>query len=125
MKPKCCESSEFQVVKGNKSKVPSCEFSVKIMNRFEVLQYDDDSLLDETTGVREKGMSKAKKEALPTRVEKKDDLLTKMLVSQQSNERKGAFVTKQVLTETVALNTTDVCKNNKVNILSFISCYQI
>ena len=70
-------------------------------------------------------MSKAKKEALPTRVENKDDLLTNMLVSQQSNEGKGAFVTKHVLTETVALNTTDVCKNNKVNILSFISCYQI
>ena len=55
MKPKCCDSSEFQVVKGNKSKVPSMEFSVKITNRFEVLlQYDADSLPDETTGVREK-----------------------------------------------------------------------
>ena len=124
MKPKCGDSSEFQVVKGNKSKVPSCEFSVKITNRFEVLlQYDADSLQDETTGVRKMRMSK--KEDLTTRVEKKDDLLTNVLVGLQSNERKGALGTKQALTETVALNTTEICKNNKVNLLSFISSYQI
>ena len=35
------KSSEFQVIKGYKSKSASCQFGVKISNRFEVLQNDE------------------------------------------------------------------------------------
>ena len=51
MKTKCCDSSKFVVVKGNKSKASSWKSGVKISNRFEIFLKDDlMSITDGTNG---------------------------------------------------------------------------
>ena len=93
-KTKCCDDSEFRVVKGNKSKASSSEFSVKISNRFEVLLRDCvTSIADGITELEER---KTKRELIPQRMEKNENLLT----------------TNQLTTATV--ESTDVYKRNKV-----------
>ena len=93
-KTKCCDDSEFRVVKGNKSKASSSEFSVKMSNRFEVLLRDCvTSIADGITELEER---KTKRELIPRRMEKNENLLT----------------TNQLTTFTV--ESTDVYKRNKV-----------
>ena len=93
-KTKCCDDSEFRVVKGNKSKASSSEFSVKIANRFDVLLRDCvTSIADGITELEER---KTKRELIPRRMEKNENLLT----------------TNQLTTATV--ESTDVYKRNKV-----------
>ena len=93
-KTKCCDDSEFRVVKGNKSKASSSEFSVKMSNRFEVLLRDCvTSIADGITELEER---KTKRELIPRRMEKNENLLT----------------TNQLTTATV--ESTDVYKRNKV-----------
>ena len=101
-KSKSCDSSEFQVMKGRKSKSSSCAFSVKISNRFEVLLRDGiNSIADGITELEER---KITRELIPRRMEKdekKENLLTK-----------GAFDSNQLTSSLV--ESTDAYKSNKV-----------
>ena len=109
-KTKCCDDSEFRVVKGNKSKASSSEFSVKMSNRFEVLLRDCvTSIADGITELEER---KTKRELIPRRMEKNKNVLTTKLVSQNPKEEKGTFNSNQLTTTTV--ESTDVYKRNKV-----------
>ena len=105
-KTKCCNSSEFQVVKGKKPSASSWKFSVKISNRFEGLRDNVTSIEDETNGLEGLRLSETRRE-YPTRsVQKNQNSLTKELVSQQTD------VSNRLASETV--DTTDVFTSNKV-----------